>query len=438
MRLIAGNSSYIDLSEVELLEGYVTPYLEYLRQIVDSRNYANPEGLLNLPFDDHALQEVLAIATKFKSPKLRYILLIGIGGSSLGAKALYDALLGSYDIIDPLRTPKVVFVDTSEPEFLGKMIKFLSLVIEDPDEIVINAVSKSGTTTETIVNVEVILDSLKKKFGSAIQNRVVITTEKDSSLAGVAKDNNITCIEIERSIPGRFSVFSAVGLFPLALLGIDIEAFRKGAADMMLQCLGESLPQNPAAISAIFHFHHYRENMRTSDNFFFHPQLESLGKWYRQLLAESLGKEKDLEGNTVRSGILPVISIGSSDLHSVTQLTLAGPRDRITSFIWSEHVDREIEIPASGTFLDLVSGIAYQPVSKVMQAILRGTKAAYDKEGLPYIEIILPGITPYAIGEFMQFKMIEVMILAQLMKINAFDQPKVEIYKEETRKILNS
>ena len=438
MKIIAGNSSYIDIEEVGVMEKYITPYIGYLRQVFDSKLYSSPEGLINLPMDDAIYRNMLAVAENIRTSELKYILLVGIGGSSLGAKAVYDALLGSYDTVDLNRFPKIIFIDTSESEYLTRMLSFIDKYVTNVEEITINAISKSGTTTETIVNVEVVLDALKNKFGVSIINRVVITTERGSILSSIAKDNNITCIELEKTIPGRFSVFSAAGLFPLILAGVDVDSFKKGAADILISCLDESLGLNPAAVSAIFHFHHYNEGLRISDNFFFHPQLESLGKWYRQLMAESLGKEKDKEGNLINSGILPIVSIGSTDLHSVTQLTLAGPRNRITSFVWSAHTDSEIEIPATGLFIELVSGVSNQPVSRVMDAILRGTKIAYDKVKLPYIDIMLTGLNSYSLGEFMQYKMIEVMLLGQLLNIDSFNQPSVEIYKEETRKILSA
>ena len=173
-----------------------------------------------------------------------------------------------------------------------------------------------------------------------------------------------------------------------------------------------------------------------NDNFIFAPQLESVGKWYRQLMGESIGKETDLTGTTVHTGITPTVSVGSVDLHSVTQLYLGGPRDKVTTFVSTAAHDSDAKVPADQMFPTLVEHLGGVSASKIMNAILQGVKKTYKSQGLPFMEIELESVSPREIGAFFQFKMIEMMYLGKLLNINTFDQPQVELYKIETKKIL--
>jgi glucose-6-phosphate isomerase len=210
-------------------------------------------------------------------------------------------------------------------------------------------------------------------------------------------------------------------------LGVDIRALRDGAQNILRSCLGVS--ENPALKSAIVLFSQNKAGLNINDNFIFHSELESLGKWCRQLMAESLGKNG--------KGITPTVSVGSTDLHSMVQLYLGGPKDKITSFIYSGKSDA-IKIPDQLSLSGLVENINGRPVSSVIKAILEGTKTAYSKKNLPFIELIIDEINEYELGAFLQFKMVETMFLGQLLEVNAFDQPNVEDYKVETRELLKN
>ncbi|MFO0780969.1 MAG: hypothetical protein U0519_03745 [Candidatus Gracilibacteria bacterium] len=235
---------------------------------------------------------------------------------------------------------------------------------------------------------------------------------------------------------GRHSVLSPVGLFPLAAAGIDIENLCEGAAVMRKNCIENDQEENPAMVSASVLFLNAKEGKTINDNFFFAPQLESLGKWYRQLMGESIGKETDREGQTVHCGITPTVSLGSTDLHSVGQLYLGGPLDKITTFVWARNVANPMAVPTEQVTEGLVDNLKNQSAGNIMAAILEGTKTAYSKKKLPYMEVVLPEISAFALGEYLQYKMIEMMYLGKLFNVNTFDQPNVELYKIETRKIL--
>jgi glucose-6-phosphate isomerase len=152
-------------------------------------------------------------------------------------------------------------------------------------------------------------------------------------------------------------------------------------------------------------------------------------------MGESIGKEKDTKGNKVNSGITPTVSTGSTDLHSMAQLYIGGPKDKVTTFVYA-NTNNDILVPEDQLMQGLVEGIQNKPAKQIMNAILEGTKIAYKNVEHPYMEILLDDLNEYSLGEFLQFKMIEMMYLGKLLNVNTFDQPNVEDYKKETKKIL--
>ena len=418
----------ISLGELNATAESLKGYQEKLRAIVQETGYTAPESSINLPFDEGMHNEIEATALKFKTPSLKYIIHIGIGGSILGTQAIYEALLGSYDALVPNHLPKIIFVDTNCSGMI-KIIRDLFRVLQNPEEVVIHVVSKSGTTIETIANFEIIHAFLKERFGE-VKNRVVVTTDRGSKLWTAGETQGFTCLPIPQNVGGRYSVLSAAGILSLSLAGIDTHALREGALLMRGICLEDSTRENIALLSAAILHNHYKKGISIHNSFFFGPELESLGKWYRQLLAESIGKEG--------KGILPIVSIGSNDLHSVAQLYLGGPANIFTTFVRVEDGTAGIKVPTTPMFSGLVPGIAAKDFSEIGNAIYGGVLAAYKKRALPFVEIIFPEISAKTLGAYVQFKMIETMYLAHLLGVKAFNQPNVEKYKAETRGMLKA
>jgi glucose-6-phosphate isomerase len=333
--LYKGSSLLLD-DVIENTAKTLSAYVTTMQSVVDSKNYEAAESTINLPSDEELLKKVKELKNQKVSPKLKYIVDIGIGGSNLGTKAIYDAFYGYYDILEPNRsTPKMIFVDTNEENFLAKLVAFIE-TLSDKEEVLVNAISKSGGTTETIANTEIVMAALEKKFPGA-KDRLVITTDEGSALWNEAEKQGIAKLGLPKQVGGRYSVLSAVGLFPLAALGLDIDALRAGAVDARTKALTTDVMQNEAVISATILYLHYRNGKNINDNFFFAPQLESIGKWYRQLMGESCGKDG--------KGITPTVSLGSTDLHSVGQLYLDGPKDKTFTFVSTEKPKYEASVP---------------------------------------------------------------------------------------------
>lgn len=405
-------------------------YTAHLRQVRQSGTYDVGESSLNLPDDDALLEAVQYVAQEKKTTALKYSIVVGIGGSNLGTKAVYDALQGHRDALEPQRSPKMLFAETTDPEWLAGVTTLIG-GLTSKDEVLVTVISKSGGTTETLANFEIIADALYQKFGD-VYDRFVAITDEGSKLWQAAEQQAITCIGIPVQVGGRYSVLSAVGLFPLATVGIDIVQLRHGASALLDHCLNE---ESYAAQSASVLALQLKQGYGINDNFFFHPELESLGKWYRQLMGESVGKEHDVNGTVVHTGITPTVSLGSTDLHSVGQLYLGGPKDKLTTFV-SAGQSAAVVVPQERVFADLVPMINGKSASDIMDAILQGVQLAYQKAELPYMEVTLDAIDEQSLGAFLQFKMLEMMYLGKLLKVNSFDQPNVESYKIETKQLL--
>ncbi|MFQ5492976.1 MAG: hypothetical protein ACE5DX_02330 [Candidatus Dojkabacteria bacterium] len=429
------DSALIDENELSAELERLRPYRDHLAEVVENNDLTVPEASINLPGRIETLEEIEEMAAKVGTKSLRYVLVIGIGGSNLGAQAIYNAIYGKeYNFLEHQQT-ELLFLDTVSPTRLKNILDLLRDEIKDPRELLVNVVSKSGSTNETIANFKIVLQQLQELFPN-IQDRFVFTTDKGTDLWNTAQKEGAHILEHPQHVGGRYSVLSVVGLFPLYLAGVDTKALLEGASSMVENSIDEDFSNSLSRLSAGIIYIHAKRGIRINNSFFFNPELESVGKWYRQLMGESIGKQYDVDGTEVNSGITPIVSIGSTDLHSMAQLYYGGPHDKLTNIVFARHPEGEFPIPDSDTYSGLVESLKGKSAGELMDAIIGGVKKAYENNGLPYVEVELPGINERSIGSYMQMKMVEMMYLAKLMNLNAFDQPSVEDYKLETKKLL--
>ena len=406
-------------------------YRGKLNKIVEGDDYQSLEASLVVPSDDSIMSSVKEVIDQTKTENLKYILVVGIGGSNLGTKAIYESLVGLEDPHTD-RLPKLIFIDTVGQ----KLFEILSTVLKtvtSPEEVIVNIISKSGGTAETMFNGEVVYGMLEEKFGEEMKNRVVVTTNEGSPLFQKAEEVGVKKLMIPELVGGRYSVFSPVGLLPLGLAGFDIESLVKGAKDMRDQCLGDE--NNHALISSVITNELFKKGFVISNTFVFNPEMESIGRWYRQLMGESIGKKKNRDDQEVRTGIVPMVSIGSTDLHSMAQLYFGGPRNIFHTFLNSP-ITETVTTPNKRLFDGVTPMIDGVKNDRLMNSILEGTQLALVGNEIPFVNVTLEEISEYSLGEYLQFKMMEIMYLAELMNLNAFDQPSVEDYKIETKRIL--
>ncbi len=409
-----------------------------IARLAQARNsgYETDYASINVVFDRELLSQVKQVVEEKKSLNPTTLVVIGIGGSNLGTIAVHEAIYGTF-YNEQKPEINVYFADTVDSDYIYDIILLLEQQVEKGHNIIINVVSKSGSTTETIANFEVVLHLLQNYKKDDYQKYVVVTTDEGSKLWKLAKEKGFSLVEVPANIGGRYSVFSAVGLFPLAMLGVDIDALLAGAQSMVNECLNIDIFNNMAALSAAILFAHYKKGVTIHDTFTFSVDLKGVSTWYRQLMGESIGKAENRAGKTVNVGITPTVSVGSVDLHSVAQLYLGGPYDKFTTFIYSEKNKSNLSIPVLNEFESLVEKIQGKSLSTIMDAIMQGTQIAYKNNKRPFVFLSIPEKSAYYLGQLMQMKMIEMMYLGYLLDVNPFNQPQVELYKKETRKILS-
>ncbi|RJS83670.1 hypothetical protein CW706_05760 [Candidatus Bathyarchaeota archaeon] len=412
----------------------IIPEIEKARSLL-STGYVDNFSFINLPDDKKHLNIVKELVREKLALDPRLLVVVGIGGSNLGTIAVQEAILGRlYNLSDP--GIRVLYADTTDPYLIRDIVGIMKTTLENEGNVLLNVISKSGTTTETIANFR-ILAGMLRKYKRRYEEYIIATSDKGSKLWSLAVREGFTTLEIPAKIVGRYSVFSSVGLFPLGILGVKIESLLEGARKMRDLCLTMDLNKNPAAVIASIQYNHYIEGKNISTLFFFSSDLESLGKWCRQLIAESLGKEFNRSGERVNVGMTPTVSIGSTDLHSIAQLYLGGPYDKLVTFISVEDSAPRLQISKDNEYSYLIPEINGRRLDEILNAILEGAKEAFRRGKRPFIDISLPDKTESSIGQFMHLKMIETVYLGRLLNVNPFDQSAVEKYKKETRRILS-
>ncbi|MCL5436896.1 MAG: hypothetical protein M1549_03425 [Candidatus Dependentiae bacterium] len=347
------------------------------------------------------------------------ILVVGIGGSSLGTAAVYEAI-GRQESAVP-----IYFLETLDPDQYADVEK----LVRKGGAVHVVIVSKSSTTLETAVNSSFAIDFLRKRRRNW-HYYVTLISDMDGPFYDFAGEHEFRWLGIPEVVGGRFSIFSAAALFPLALAGIDIDEVCMGACDELDNFEQEHMDSR-AIESARQLYIAYRNGYQVHDTFFWDPGLEALGKWYRQLCAESIGKRTDLGGDVVEVGILPTVSIGTQDLHSMVQLYLGGPRRIVTTFVETEPTT-QLSVPDSGWQPAQCVG---KDLHEIRQAIIKGVESLYVENRRPFMAIKLAK-NAHDIGQWMMMKMLEVISLAALLDVGPFDQPEVEEYKKCVRQLL--
>ncbi len=393
--------------------------------------YKTEYASLSLPSDEQYLRMVQEAVAEKQALSPAVLVVIGIGGSSLGARAIYEALGtdGNGAKVD------CYFVTTVDSCAVYPVYRRCEAALANGQVILVTVISKSGTTTETIANAQLFL-KLLLKYKKPYKDYVVVITDDGSPLCKAAHRDEMSCLHVPKLVGGRFSVFSAVGLFPLGMLGVDIKALCAGAQSMKDACSEGVITNNPAALRATILYEQYQAGFVIHDTFIFSCRLHGVAEWYRQLMGESIGKERDRSGAVVHVGITPTVSIGTMDLHSVAQLYLAGPYNRITTFLAGPESD-SLRVEDGTPFDSLVPMIQGKSFATIMSAIEQGVQKAYQKDKRPFMTMTMPEISAYTLGQVLQLHMVEIMYLGFLFSINPFDQPQVELYKKETREILD-
>jgi len=418
---------------LDALAQRLVPELDQIRTNIRGERYATPYAFAQVPDDKELVARVTELVRKKKNMQPAMLIVVGIGGSNFGTQAIQQLVLGTlYN--DMQQAMPVYYADTTDSDYMQSLLTLARTALQAGKEIVINVVSKSGKTTETIANFELFLALLKQERPTSYADALVVTTDEGSLLWQLATVNGWDLLAVPKLLGGRYSVFSAVGLFPLGMLGIVLDDVLQGARAMRDRCIAAH--DNPAVQLAAWQVALIDYDANVQNMFLFGHDLFSFGGWWRQLNAESLAKAQMRTGQRNTKAFLPITSLGSVDLHSIGQLFLADVLPIATSFVSVAQSHATLTLPAYSSFDALVPHMQNKRLDVIDQALLMGVQRAYKERGLPFVSITLPEKTAYAAGQLLQLYMHQVVYIAALLAVNPFDQPEVERYKEQTRRIL--
>src|SRR5688572_13116333 len=304
----------------------------------------------DLPYDSQMIDDVNREVEHFRD-RCDTLIVLGIGGSALGNVALQSALNPwTYNYqSDRVRTgPQLFVLDNVDPDQIKSVVDLITPKLK---RTIINVISKSGETAETASQFILFRDLLQKKLGKRYAENILATTDPaGGTLREICRKEGYRTLEVPDGVGGRFSVLSAVGLFSAAMCGIDIDALLAGAADMDQRVKEADLLKNPAAmIAAIHYILDQRAGKTISVMMPYSTSLYYLADWYRQLWAESLGKQHGLTRKNVYTGQTPVKALGTTDQHSQVQLYREGPNDKIIQFLEVERFAHKLPIPSGGS-----------------------------------------------------------------------------------------
>ena len=413
--------------------------LEAVRTL-QRRAAAGKLGFAELPNDRATLKAVIEFVEKMRAA-IDVVLLIGIGGSALGAHALDLAMHGPH----PLQAdsagrgrakrpmPTLLVLDNIDPGVIAAALKRFNA-----KRTAACVITKSGSTAETMATFLIVHEWLQAALGKRTRERIVaITDPREGDLLAIAKKERYQLFSIPRNVGGRFSVLSAAGLLPAALVGIDVRKLLRGAADANTLCWGESLEANPALASAtVHHALDTTKEKKIEVVFAYSSYLWGTAYWYCQLWAESLGKEIDRKGRRVEAGQTPVPALGVTDQHSQLQLYMEGPRDKMITFWTVERPRTEVRIPRAFSEYDSCKYLGGRKLSELFRVERIATEAALTQAGRPNCRWTLPRLDEYTLGAFLQMLEFQTAFAGELYNLDAFDQPGVELAKTLTYSLM--
>lgn len=428
--LVIGNEHGLNLTEE------FENYRDTITQIITSLNQRKDKPgqwlqWMNLGYNEETVWYVKEYASMVKD-RFENILVLGIGGSALGGIAVTEALLKPYwNLLTPEQRnnfPRIFFLDNIDPDTINGLLQVLDL-----KKTLVNVITKSGDTAETMSQFMVLKDLLHKELGDDYRKNVVATTDKKMGiLRQLADQEGYKTFFVPDDVGGRFSVFSAVGLLPFALVGLDIDKMVNGIKDMDLALKSTDINQNIAAQGALIQYlMDTQKGKNLSVMMPYSSRLKYVSDWYVQLWAESLGKEFNNNGEKVNIGPTPIKALGATDQHSQIQLYNEGPNNKIITFIRVENFDTTLEIPKIFEY----TGIGYlggKSINDLMNAEADSTKVSLADYSRPTLTISIEKIDEYNLAQLLYMLEVQTAITGELYNINTFDQPGVEQAKNYT------
>lgn len=411
-------------------------YKERIAQIITDLNKRKDKPgqwlqWMNLGYNEETVWLVKEYASLVKN-RFENVLVLGIGGSALGGIAVTEALLKPYwnFLSDEKRDkyPRIFFLDNIDPDQIKGLLDLLDL-----KKTLVNVITKSGSTAETMSQYMIVKDIMERELGDDYRKNIVATTDKKTGyLRQLADQEGYKTFAVPDDVGGRFSVFSAVGLLPFALVGIDVDEIINGVKDMDLALKNTDIFENIAAQNALIHYlMDTQKGKKLSVMMPYSSRLKYVSDWYVQLWAESLGKEFNNNQEKVNCGPTPLKALGATDQHSQIQLYNEGPNDKIINFIRVDKFDNVVEIPKIFEY----TGIGYlggKTINELINAEADATRVALVDFQRPNVTISIPKISGYYVAQILYMLEVQTAIAGELYGIDTFNQPGVEQAKNYT------
>jgi glucose-6-phosphate isomerase len=410
-----------------------------VRATVRSYRAAGEYGFMALGAQDALVGELEAFAAA-RHRTFDHLLILGIGGSALGMRALLTALRPAAWNEWPADRrdgwPTVTILENVDPMTVAATLDRL-----DPRRTLVNVISKSGGTAETLAQYLIVRSWLEQAVGvAALREHVVVTTDPErGALRALVRDEGYPLFEVPPAVGGRFSVLTAVGLLPAALVGLDIRELVAGAADAVRADESEVLAENLPALWAGLQ---WQAQLTRAANIHvlmpYSDRLRDTAEWFRQLWAESLGKQHDRQGTEVFRGPTPLAAIGATDQHSQVQLFMEGPFDKTITFIRVADTMQMVPIPANGEQRtangdDPLSYLPGHTLGQLLDAEFLATREALRQKGRMNMTLTLEALGPRELGYLLMFFQLATGYAGAWYDVNPFDQPGVELGKDLTR-----
>lgn len=385
-------------------------------------------GWLHLPtnYNKEEFERIKKCAEKIKKDS-EVFLVIGIGGSYLGARAVIESLTNTfYNACSNIKTPKIFFVGNNmSPNYMNDLLECIG-----NKDISITVISKSGTTTEPAIAFRIFREFMESKYGvDEARKRIYITTDKEKgALKTLSNEEEYETFVIPDNIGGRYSVLTAVGLLPIAVAGIDIDKLMYGAKNAEDKYNENSVKYNQCYQYAVARNILYSQEKTTEILVNYEPKMQYFTEWWKQLYAESEGKEN--------KGIFPTGAMFTTDLHSIGQYIQEGRRNLFETVISIENPETDITIKKDADNIDGLNFVADKTMDYVNKKAMQGTIEAHVAGGVPNIIITMERLDAENLGELIYFFELSCAISGKLLGVNPFNQPGVEAYKKNMFRLL--
>ncbi|MCQ2332607.1 MAG: glucose-6-phosphate isomerase [Paludibacteraceae bacterium] len=416
---ITGSAKFVDAEELQEARQEAVDAMQGL--INDYEQGENWLGWLSIAADIRPTIDKIEDAARRLRNDCEAVVMCGIGGSYLGAKAVIEALKPHFGKTEP----EILFAGNNlAQDYIVEMSNYLK-----GKKFGIVCISKSGTTLETAIAFRVFRNQMEQESGEefAARHIVCITDLEKGALHDIAVMNGYEMFEVPGNIGGRYSVLSAVGLLPIAVAGYDIRQLIAGAFDFYrphrgVEACGEIIDY--AALRNIM----YRNGKKIELFVDFDPRLRYLGEWWKQLFGESEGKEG--------KGLFPASVSYTTDLHSLGQYVQEGERHLFETVVSVEHGKYEMEVPRTKDNLDKLNKYSWYTIGYINSVAEKGVRMAHIDGGVPNLRIAIPQINEYHLGQLIYFFELVCAVSGRMLGVNPFDQPGVEAYKANIKKLL--